>query len=105
MVTQQNALRAAAAAATPLGGAPLILRGTAANPATTLATFSGSTPPPLIAPGDTQGLLYAQYAAAADYAAAAAANYPTSLVSPLLAAATTDYASTGADPSGGLFAR
>ena len=67
---------------------------------------SGGTavPPPLIAPGDTTGLLYAQYAAAA----AAAENYAnysaaaTGLVSPLLSAA--DYQST-ADPSGGLFAR
>ena len=56
-------------------------------------------PPPLIAPGDTSGLLYAQYASAlqnADYAAAA--NY-SGLMSPLLAA---EYA---ADPTGGLFAR
>jgi len=66
------------------------------------AVLNGSgtgAPPPLIAPGDTTGLLYAQYAAAA----AAAENYAnysaatTGLVSPLLSAA--DYQST-ADPSG-----
>ena len=55
-------------------------------------------PPPLIAPGDTSGLLYAQYASALQNADYAAANY-SGLMSPLLAA---EYA---ADPTGGLFAR
>lgn len=56
--------------------------------------LNGGAPPPLIAPGDTQGLLYAQYAAAAasDYA-----NY-SGLVPNML----TDYTTDG---SGGLFAR
>ena len=106
MVTHQNAAlrNAAAAAAAPLGGAPLILSPRLQMPPTTMASqvqmlnggAAGHQPPPLIAPGDTQGLLYAQYAAAAasDYA-----NY-SGLVSPLLAAA--EYS---ADPSGGLFAR
>ena len=101
MVNQQNvsALRSAAAAAagTPLGGAPLILSPRLQVPTTlnnAAAVLNGSAPPPLIAPGDTQGLIYAQYAAAADYA-----NY-SGLVSPLLAAA--EYST---DPSGGLFAR
>ena len=94
MVNQQNALRNAA----PLGGAPLILSPRLQVPTSLANTAgllngSGGGPPPLIAPGDTQGLLYAQYAAAAEYA-----NY-TGLMSPLLAA---EY---GADPSGGLFAR
>ena len=103
MVNQQNALRSAAGA--PLGGAPLILSprlqvptslGVTPVPASGILNGSAAAaPPPLIAPGDTQGLLYAQYAAAAasDYA-----NY-TGLMSPLL---TAEYS---ADPSGGLFAR
>merc|ERR1719278_775048 len=96
MVNQQNALRTAAAQG--LGGAPLILSHHArlqmpsASVTTTLAgtpsaahvtaaglingSLAQQQPPPLIAPGDTSGLLYAQYASAlqnADYAAAA--NY------------------------------
>ena len=51
----------------------------AANTAGLLNGSAGG-PPPLIAPGDTQGLLYAQYAAAA---ASEYANY-TGLVSILL---------------------
>ena len=106
MVNQQNAaLRSAASAAlaaAPLGGAPLILSPRLQVPTSVggggLLNVNGSAaagPPPLIAPNDTQGLLYAQYAAAAasDYA-----NY-SGLVSPLLAA---EYST---DPSGGLFAR
>ncbi len=106
---QAAALRnAAAAAAAPLaGGAPLILSPRLQVPTTLgaggvmalqaganggVSSVSSAAPPPLIAPGDTQGLIYAQYAAAvgADYG-----NY----MSPLLTAA--DYS----DPSGGLFAR
>jgi protein quaking len=119
MVNQQNALRTAAAQG--LGGAPLILSHHARlqMPSSVTTTIAGTPsaahvtaaglingslgaqqqPPPLIAPGDTSGLLYAQYASAlqnADYAAAA--NY-SGLMSPLLAA---EYA---ADPTGGLFAR
>ena len=113
MVSQQNAaLRAAAAQhhhhhhqqqqqqqqhpqQQSLGGAPLILSPRLQVPTSAAAAMlNGSGPPPLISAGDTQGLLYAQYAAAAaDYA-----NY-SGLVSPLLA----DYSQ--ADPSGGLFAR
>lgn len=117
LVNQQNAaaLRTVAAAAgAPLGGAPLILgphaRLQLAQPPTSAATtlINGTTaaqlaaagqtqPPPLIAPGDSGHLLYAQYANAmaanADYAAAA--NY-SGLVSPLLHAA--EYST---DPSGG----
>ena len=93
IVNQQNALRSA-----PLGGAPLILSPRLQVP-TSMANnglMNGNGgPPPLIAPGDTQGLLYAQYAAAA---ASEYANY-TGLMSPLLAA---EYST---DPSGGLFAR
>ena len=98
MMNQQNAaLRGAA----PLGGAPLILSPRLQVP-TSLASglLNGSAtagPPPLIAAGDTSGLLYAQYAAAAS--AADYANY-SGLVNPLLAA---EYST--ADPSGGLFAR
>ncbi|XP_040576378.1 protein held out wings isoform X1 [Lepeophtheirus salmonis] len=90
MVNQQNALRSAA----PLGGAPLILSPRLQVPTTLSSAVGGllngsGGPPPLIAANDTQGLLYAQYAAAAsDYA-----NYP-GLVSPLLA--TAEYA----DPTG-----
>ena len=65
-----------------------------------MSMLSGSNgaPPPLIAPGDTSALLYAQYAAAA---AENYANYAgAGLVSPLL---TAEYSTT--DPSGGLFAR
>lgn len=96
IVNQQNALRSAQ----PLGGAPLILSPRLQVPtslANTAGLLNGSAggPPPLIAPGDTQGLLYAQYAAAA---ASEYANY-TGLMSPLLAA---EYST---DPSGGLFAR
>ena len=103
MVSQQNAvaLRNAAAAAAPLGGAPLILSPRLHVPTTLSAAagmLNGSQPPPLIAAGDTQGLIYAQFAAANDYAAA---NY-SGLVSPLLAATAAEYS---ADPSGGLFAR
>jgi protein quaking len=96
MVNQQNALRNA-----PLGGAPLILSPRLQVPTSLagntagLLNGNGGGPPPLIAPGDTQGLLYAQYAAAA---ASEYANY-TGLMSPLLAA---EYST---DPSGGLFAR
>lgn len=114
MVNQQNALRTAAAQG--LGGAPLILSHHARlqMPSSVTTTIAGTPsaahvtaaglingslgqqqPPPLIAPGDTSGLLYAQYASAlqnADYAAAA--NY-SGLMSPLLAA---EYA---ADPTGG----
>jgi len=101
MMNQQNAaLRSAA----PLGGAPLIISPRLQVP-TSLAggLINGSTvsqaggPPPLITAGDTSGLLYAQYAAAAS--AADYANY-SGLVNPLLAA---EYST--ADPSGGLFAR
>ena len=82
MVTQQNAFRAALSAGTQLGGAPLIRlqvrKGTIAcfgpltkngffQVPTTLSHVNGTTtspqqhaPPPLIAPGDTSGLLYAQ---------------------------------------------
>ena len=101
MMNQQNAaLRQA-----PLGGAPLIisprlqiptsLAGGLVNGNVTVSQAGG--PPPLIAAGDTQSLLYAQYAAAAS--AADYANY-SGLVNPLLAA---EYST--ADPSGGLFAR
>ena len=101
MMNQQNAaLRSAA----PLGGAPLIISPRLQVP-TSLAggLINGSTvsqaggPPPLITAGDTSGLLYAQYAAAAS--AADYANY-SGLVNPLLAA---EYST--ADPSGGLSAR
>lgn len=101
MMNQQNAaLRQA-----PLGGAPLIisprlqiptsLAGGLVNGNVTVSQAGG--PPPLIAAGDTQSLLYAQYAAAAS--AADYANY-SGLFNPLLAA---EYST--ADPSGGLFAR
>ena len=96
MMNQQNAaLRGAA----PLGGAPLILSPRLQVPtslASGLINGSSTGPPPLIAAGDTSGLLYAQYAAAAS--AADYANY-SGLVNPLLAEYST------ADPSGGLFAR
>jgi len=97
MMNQQNAaLRSAA----PLGGAPLIISPRLQVP-TSLAggLINGSTvsqaggPPPLITAGDTSGLLYAQYAAAAS--AADYANY-SGLVNPLLAA---EYST--ADPSAG----
>jgi len=95
MVNQQTA---AIRNATPLGGAPLILSSrlpvptTMSNAVAAGGILNGSAtggPPPLIAPGDTQSLLYAQYAA--EYAS----NY-SGLVSPLLAAA--EY--SAADPSG-----
>jgi len=98
MMNQQNAAMRGAA---PLGGAPLILSPRLQVPtslASGLLNGSGTAgPPPLIAAGDTSGLLYAQYAAAAS--AADYANY-SGLVNPLLAA---EYST--ADPSGGLFAR
>lgn len=103
MMNQQNvaALRNAAAHASSMGGAPLILSPRLQVPTSlSNAVLNGSGPPPLIAPGDTQSLLYAQYAAAADYA-----NY-SGLMSPLITSA--DYSNTAvssADPSGGLFAR
>eukprot|EP00096_Caligus_rogercresseyi_P015966 TRINITY_DN846_c0_g1_i4.p1 TRINITY_DN846_c0_g1~~TRINITY_DN846_c0_g1_i4.p1 ORF type:complete len:328 (+),score=85.15 TRINITY_DN846_c0_g1_i4:417-1400(+) len=84
MLNQQNALRNAA----PLGGAPLILSPRLQVPTTLSSAVGGllngtsGGPPPLIAANDTQGLLYAQYAAAA--AASDYASYP-GLVSPLLA--------------------
>ena len=60
-------------------------------------------PPPLIAPGDSTGLLYAaQYANAMANYADGVANY-SGLVSPALAAGLPAEFST--DPSGGLFAR
>lgn len=96
MMNQQNAaLRGA-----HVGGAPLILSPRIQVPtslASGLLNGSGNQPPPLIAAGDTQQLLYAQYAAAAS--AADYSNY-AGLVNPLLAA---EYST--ADPSGGLFAR
>lgn len=96
MMNQQNAaLRGA-----HVGGAPLILSPRIQVPtslASGLLNGSGNQPPPLIAAGDTQQLLYAQYAAAAS--AADYTNY-AGLVNPLLAA---EYST--ADPSGGLFAR
>ena len=101
MMNQQNAaLRTAA----PLGGAPLIISPRLQVPTSLASGLLNGTggqnpagPPPLIAAGDTSGLLYAQYAAAAS--AADYANY-SGLVNPLLAA---EYST--ADPSGGLFAR
>lgn len=89
MMNQQNA---AALRNVPLGGAPLILSPRLQVP-TTLSSqlMNGSNPPPLITAGDTSGLLYAQYAAAA--ASAEYANY-SGLMSPLLAEYST------ADPSG-----
>ncbi|XP_059084082.1 protein held out wings-like isoform X2 [Tigriopus californicus] len=98
MMNQQNvaALRNAAAHASSMGGAPLILSPRLQVPTSlSNAVLNGSGPPPLIAPGDTQSLLYAQYAAAADYA-----NY-SGLMSPLITSA--DYSNTAvssADPSG-----
>jgi len=95
MMNQQNAaLRGAA----PLGGAPLILSPRLQVPtslASGLINGSSTGPPPLIAAGDTSGLLYAQYAAAAS--AADYANY-SGLVNPLLAEYST------ADPSAGTTA-
>ena len=112
MMNQQNmaALRAAAAgqaAAGTFSGAPLILSPRLQMPPTSMANgvMNGAPgagpPPPLIAPGDTQSLLYAQYAAAAasDYS-----NYH-GLVSPLLTAEYAQAAAAAGDPSGGLFAR
>ena len=99
MMNQQNA--AALRGAAPLGGAPLHILSPRIQVPTSLASGllngSGSQPPPLIAAGDTSGLLYAQYAAAAS-----AADYSqfAGMVNPLLAA---EYST--ADPSGGLFAR
>merc|ERR1711976_453130 len=94
MMNQQNAAMRGAA---PLGGAPLILSPRLQVPtslASGLLNGSGTAgPPPLIAAGDTSGLLYAQYAAAAS--AADYANY-SGLVNPLLAA---EY--SPADPSAG----
>jgi len=93
IVSQHNALRNA-----PLGGAPLIISPRLQVP-TTLSNaglLNGSAPPPLIAPGDTQQLLYAQYAAAA---ANEYANYSAGVVGPLLADYSTD-ASGGKDRSG-----
>jgi len=128
MVNQQNALRSIAAAsaaqpATALGGAPLILANAAAAaaaaqarafPPTTqasllangqvaLAVSAAQTaqqgPPPLIAPGDSTGLLYAaQYANAMANYADGVANY-SGLVSPALAAGLPAEFST--DPSAG----
>jgi len=87
---QQQALRQGG-----LGGAPLILspRLQGLQVPTTLSNglLSAGGPPPLLAPGDTQGLLYAHYGLT-DYS-----NY-ASLTSPILA----DYT---ADAAGGLFAR
>ena len=62
-----------------------------------VVVFPAQQPPPLIAPGDSAGLLYAaQYAnAMANYADASYSG----LVSPLLPA------EFSTDPSGGLFAR
>jgi len=95
MMNQQNAaLRGA-----HVGGAPLILSPRIQVPtslASGLLNGSGNQPPPLIAAGDTQQLLYAQYAAAAS-----AADYSqyAGLVNPLLAA---EYST--ADPSAGTTA-
>jgi hypothetical protein len=93
MMNQQNA---ANLRNSPMGGAPLILSPRLQVPTSLAAANSlmnGSNPPPLISAGDASQLLYAQYAAAAEYA-----NY-SGLMSPLLAEYST------ADPSGGLFAR
>jgi len=100
MMNQQNAaLRTAA----PLGGAPLIISPRLQVPTSLASGLLNGTggqnpagPPPLIAAGDTSGLLYAQYAAAAS--AADYANY-SGLVNPLLAA---EYST--ADPSAGTSA-
>jgi len=95
MMNQQNAaLRGA-----HVGGQPLILSPRIQVPtslASGLLNGSGNQPPPLIAAGDTQQLLYAQYAAAAS--AADYSNY-AGLVNPLLAA---EYST--ADPSAGTTA-
>ena len=102
-IANQSALQSALASQAAvlrqgsLGGPPLILspRLQGLQVPTTLANgLLNGGPPPLIQPGDTQGLLYAQYGIAADYS-----NY-ASLTSPLLA----DY-QAHADAAGGLFAR
>ncbi|KAG7157828.1 held out wings-like [Homarus americanus] len=91
-MTLQSPLRTT----TSLGGHPLIMPTRIHVPTTTaLLNGTGSMPPPLIAAGDAAaGLMYAPYAAAAEYAAA---NY-AALSSPLL----TEYPP---DAAGGLFAR
>lgn len=92
-MTLQSPLRAG----TPLGGPPLIMPARIHVPTTT-ALLNGTgagMPPPLIAAGDASaGMMFAPYAAAAEYAAA---NY-AALNSPLLA----EYPP---DAAGGLFAR
>jgi len=84
-----------------LGGPPLIMPARIHVPTTHNSIMNGvnhlsqSCPPPLISASDVQNsLLYAPYAAAAEYAAA---NY-AALTSPLL----QEY---NPDPAGGLFAR
>ncbi|KAK8727739.1 hypothetical protein OTU49_009437 [Cherax quadricarinatus] len=79
-MTLQSPLRTT----TPLGGHPLIMPARIHVPTTTAllnGTGAAGMPPPLIAAGDAAaGLMYAPYAAAAEYAAA---NY-AALSSPLL---------------------
>ncbi|XP_076054861.1 protein held out wings isoform X2 [Oratosquilla oratoria] len=67
--------------ATPLGGPPIIMPARIPVPTSTaLINGTSGVPPPLIAAGDaSSGLMYAPYAAAAEYAA----NY-AALTSPLL---------------------
>lgn len=98
LLTQGMTLQSPLRTTTPLSGNPLFMPARIHVPTTTAllnGTGAGGMPPPLIAASDaTAGLMYAPYAAAAEYAAA---NY-AALSSPLL----TEYPP---DAAGGLFAR
>jgi protein quaking len=112
MMNQQNAAAAQnaalrnALAGSPLGGAPLILsprmhHHQQHHVPTSLSGGNGvlnggGGPPPLISAGDTQGLLYAQYAAAMAASASDYANY-SGLVSPLLEYSTDPSGATGSN--------
>ncbi|XP_076054870.1 protein held out wings isoform X8 [Oratosquilla oratoria] len=79
--------------ATPLGGPPIIMPARIPVPTSTaLINGTSGVPPPLIAAGDaSSGLMYAPYAAAAEYAA----NY-AALTSPLLSEYPPDAAGVAA---------
>ncbi|XP_045609341.1 protein held out wings isoform X5 [Procambarus clarkii] len=84
LLTQGMTLQSPLRTTTPLSGNPLFMPARIHVPTTTAllnGTGAGGMPPPLIAASDaTAGLMYAPYAAAAEYAAA---NY-AALSSPLL---------------------